>query len=92
MNDKCEIIVVEIKQDPDGLYAATSPQLAGVCVMHRDVGRIVNDIPNIIRLWFKSNRGIDIQVFSGPEQHFDDTLAIPHIPVPVEIAAQAIGR
>jgi len=87
-----EIVVFEVRRDADGLYTATSQQLAGVCVAHRDVDRIVDDMSNIITLWFKRNRGVDVQVFQGPRECGDDILAIPMIPVPVEIAAQALAR
>jgi hypothetical protein len=92
MQDKLGIVVLNVLQDSDGLYTATSPQLAGVCVSHRDLDRILADVPNIMRLWFKRNKGLDIAVFRGPMVHSDHRHAIPLIPVPAEIAAQALAR
>jgi hypothetical protein len=87
-----EIVVFEVRRDADGLYTATSPDLTGVCVAHRDFDKIVNDMPDITRLWFKRNKGIDISVYQGPTETSDNTVKIPVIPVPAEIAAQALAR
>ena len=90
--DKLEIVVFEVRQDADGLYTATSPQLAGVCVVHRDLDRIVEDMPNITSSWFQRNRGMDIRVYTGPTETSDEMTKFPVIPVPAEIAAQALAR
>ena len=92
MNDKCEVVVFEIRRDPDGLYTATSQALAGMCVVHRDKERIIEDMPNIVRLWFKKNRGLDVEPFWGERREFDDISAFPMITVPAEVAAQALAR
>lgn len=76
MNHNCEVIVFKVHRDTDGLFTAISPQMSGVFVAHRDLDKIVEDMPNIIRLWFKRNRNVDIQVFHGPvEQQDDDVTA-----------------
>jgi len=90
--DKYGIVVLEVIQDRDGLYTATSPQLTGVFVAHRDLDKILDDVPNIMRLWFKRHKGEDIEVFKGPTQHSDGNQRISMVPVPVEIAAQALAR
>lgn len=90
--DKFGIVVFEVRQAADGLYSATSSQLAGVCVAHRDIDKILEDVPNIMRLWFKRHKGMDIEVYRGPSESRDGTMSIPAIPVPVEIAAQALSR
>ena len=92
MNDKCEVVVLEIRRDPDGLYTATSQALAGMWVVHRDKERIIEDMPNIVRLWFKKNRGLDVEPFWGERREFDDISAFPMITVPAEVAAQALAR
>ncbi|MBR0874476.1 hypothetical protein JQ633_29255 [Bradyrhizobium tropiciagri] len=86
------IVVLQVIEDNDGLYTATSRQLAGVCVSHRDLNKILSDVPNIMRLWFKRNKGMDIEVFQGPVTQHDHTRTIPMIPVPAEIAARALAR
>jgi hypothetical protein len=90
--DKYGIVVLKVVQDRDGLYTATSPQLSGVFVAHRDLDKILDDVPNIMRLWFKRNKGTDIEVFKGPVHHSDGTQMISMVPVPAEIAAQALAR
>ncbi len=63
MNQNCEVVVIKLKREVDGLYTATSAELAGVCVIHRDKDRIIQDIPNIVRLWYRRNRGIEVEPF-----------------------------
>jgi hypothetical protein len=92
MNEKCEIVVFKVRRDADGLFTATSPDLAGLCVVHSDIERIIEDMPNIVRLWYKRHRGIDIEPFFGPRKDFDDTTSFPVFPMPAEIAAQALAR
>jgi len=43
-------------------------------------------------MWFKRHKGIDIEVFMGPPHRSDGTHTISAIPVPAEIAAQALQR
>jgi hypothetical protein len=86
------IVVVTIMRHEDGLYEATSPDLAGICVVHRDVQMILDDVPNMIRLWFKRHRDMAIEVFQGPVKRTDDLYTIPAVPVPAEIAARALAR
>jgi len=90
--DKWEIVVVKIESDADGLYTATSAQLAGVCVVHPDKDRVIEDLPNIVKLWFKRNRGIDVTAFVGPLRDIDSFSELPIAPIPAEIAAQALSR
>lgn len=80
-------VKVEIRRDNDGLYMATSPHLAGVFVAHRDCDKIVDDLPNIIRLWFKRNRNEVVEVFQGPAKRVDDTVIVQALPIRPEIAA-----
>jgi hypothetical protein len=90
--DKYGIVVLEVTRDGDGLYTATSPQLTGVFVAHRDLNKIIDDVPNIMRLWFKRHKDVDIEVFKGPTHHSDGTQMISMVPVPAEIAARALAR
>ena len=79
MPETPEIIAVRIHQSTTGLYTATSDALEGVYVAHRDLQRIVQDLPNVIRQWFKSRRGEDVTVFAGPVERLDGSLAMPAI-------------
>ncbi len=87
-----EVVVIKIRHDEKGLYTATSPDLAGVCIVHRDKDRIIEDIPNIVRLWYRRNRGIEVESFWGATRDLDGTSAIPMFTVRAEIAAQALCR
>jgi hypothetical protein len=86
-----EIIVFNVRRDADGLYTATSPHLSGVCVVHRNKDRIIEDMPNIVRVWYRRHRGIEVEAFVGPSKDFDDVSAFPMFAVPAEIAAQALA-
>ena len=92
MDKGCEVIVFKVRRESDGLYTATSPQLTGVFVSHRDLDRIVEDMPNIIQLWFKRHRNVAVEVLTGRVQRDDDTTSYLVGSVPVEIAAQALAR
>lgn len=87
-----EVVLIKLRREADGLFTATSPDLAGVCIVHRDRDRIIDDMPNVVRLWFKRNKGIDVEPFWGPRQGTDDTSAFPMAMIPAEVAAQAMAR
>ena len=61
VNEPC--VVVKIRREADGLFVATSPELAGVCVVSADLEAIIEDLPAIVRLWYRSHHGIDIEPF-----------------------------
>jgi hypothetical protein len=86
-----EIVVVDLRQEADGLYTATSRHMAGVCVVHRDRSAIIDDLQDIVRHWYKRNRGVDVEVFWGEERKSDGTVSLPAMTVPVEVAAQALA-
>lgn len=86
------IISVRIEESRTGLFTATSDALPGVYVAHRDLQKIVDDLPEVITRWFKLHRKQDVTVFKGPLLRRDHSFAVSAIPVPAEIAAQAIGR
>jgi hypothetical protein len=87
-----DIISIIIRQSETGLYTATSDALEGVFIAHRDLAKIVEDVPNVVQRWFKLHRNEDVTVFQGPLQHLDGLLAVPTIPVLAEIAAKAMAR
>jgi hypothetical protein len=92
MSTEHEIIVITVSRDEDGLYTATSADLKGVFVAHRDLQKIVEDMPNIIRLWFKRNRDAAVEVFQAQVRQVDDEYAIQAMTIPAEIAAAALTR
>lgn len=65
MNSSCDVVVFKVRRDDDGLYIATSPQLSGVFVAHRDLDQIIEDMPNVIRLWFKRQKNNAVEVYQG---------------------------
>jgi hypothetical protein len=86
-----EIVIFNVTHE-DGVYTATSPQLTGVCVVHRDKNRIIEDMPNIVRLWYKRNRRMDVEAFLGPSREFDESSAFPMLTLPAELAARELAR
>jgi hypothetical protein len=92
MNAGCEVIVFRVHRETDGLYTATSPQLTGVFVSHRNLDSIVEDMPNIIRRWFRRHRNIEVEVLMGRTTQADDTTSYLIGTVPAEIADQALRR
>jgi hypothetical protein len=44
-----ELVIIKIQHGADGLYTATSPDLEGVCIVHRDKERIIADMRNVVR-------------------------------------------
>jgi hypothetical protein len=49
-------------------------------------------MPNIVRLWYKRHRGIDVEPFWGTPKDFDETSVHPFFMMPAEIAAEALNR
>ena len=92
MTSRKDIIVIDVVQHNTGLYEATSRDLRGVCVVHRSFDKIVGDLPNVIRLWYKLEKGADVEVLLGQAHQTDGSFAFPVIPLPVEIAAAALAR
>lgn len=92
MPEKYEIITVSVRQNASGLLIATSDALDGVYIAHREIGKIVEDMPRIVQRWFKVHKGVDVKVFVGSPEKLDGDFTFPFIPVPVEIAAQALAR
>ena len=87
-----ELVLFNITRDNDGLYTATSPDLSGVCVVHRDRARIVEDMPNIVRLWYRRHRGMEVEAFVGTSRGMDGQSSVPMFTIPAEIAAQQLAR
>jgi hypothetical protein len=92
MTQEDEIIVVKISRDDAGLYHASSAQLAGVFVSHRELDKIVDDMPEVIRQWYWRHRHMDVEVFQAKPHQTDREYAIAAMAIPAKIAAEAIGR
>jgi len=92
MAEKFEFITIAVRRSESGLLTATSEALDGVYVAHREIAKIVEDLPRIIQRWFKIHRDIDVKVFTSSVEKLDDSFTIPTISIPVEIAATALAR
>ena len=62
MSDAIRIVRVQIEESPSGLLVATSRDLPGMVVAHREFQRIVDDLPAVIKLIFKRRHGLDMEV------------------------------
>jgi hypothetical protein len=60
--------------------------------MHRDRQAIIDDMPDIVRHWYKRHRGMDVEVFCGAGRRSDGTVSFPAMTVPVEVAARELAR
>ena len=92
MEKEYEVILIKLRRDSDGLYTATSPDLAGVCVVHPSREAIIEDMPNIVRLWYRRHRGIEVEPFWGKARDMDGDSNFPIFTIPAEIAAQQLAR
>lgn len=59
------VVSVTMRKD-NGWYIATSPDLAGLVVCHQDYVKFVQEIPACIKLLFKADRGMDVDVAAIP--------------------------
>jgi len=89
MKEHFELVIFKVHRDVDGLYTATSPQLSGVFVAHRELGKIVGDMPNIIQLWYRRQKNLAVEVYSQTAKQEDDVSAF--VAIPAEIAAKALA-
>lgn len=90
MPDAYKIVVFRVRQETDGMYTVTSRDLPGVCVVHRDRDRIIDDLPNVVKLWFRRNHGMEVEAFRGAHHDADGASDFPLVTVPAEVAAQAL--
>jgi hypothetical protein len=93
MQTDFEVIVFRVHREADGLFTATSPQLDGVFVSHRNLVRIIEDLPNITKLWFKRHKNAAVEILTGTRiSQDDDTASVLVGIVPAEIAARALAH
>lgn len=55
------VVTVSMKRE-NGWYIATSPDLVGLIVCHQNYVTFVQEIPECIKLIFKANHGIEVDV------------------------------
>lgn len=92
MTGEIGIIAIKVQRSATGLFTATSDDLEGVYIAHRELDKIVEDLPAVVERWFKTRRKEDVTVFKGPVTPWDGGEKILAIPVPAQIAAKALAR
>jgi hypothetical protein len=85
-SDDITIVRVHVERNCTGLFMATSPDISGIYVAHRDLNAIYADMPNVIRLWFKRVEGRDVRVFQEGAPELGAESAWNAMAMPVEIA------
>lgn len=61
------LINLSVEYNPDGCWAISSPDLPGLVLAGKDIAALLDDVPNAIRLLFKLNYQMDVQVARAEE-------------------------
>jgi hypothetical protein len=85
-DDDIGTIRVFVLRNRRGLFVATSPDIVGLNVTHRDVNAILADMPNIIRVWLKRTRGLDVRVFQETVEDSTESFNITALTMPAAVA------
>jgi len=80
------VVRVRVDRHKRGLFMATSPDISGIFLAHRDLNAILADIPNVIRLWFKRHHNLEVRVFQEAVWQEANTVDITALAMPPEIA------
>ena len=87
-----EIVRIDLAQTDSGLFVATSKDVPGLFVTHRDVAAIRSDMPTVIRAMYRRLYGLDVTVVEA--RHGADRgspSAMPDwVALPAHIAADAM--
>jgi predicted RNase H-like HicB family nuclease len=59
---KSHLIEVGIEYHPDGCWAISSKNLPGLVMAGKDIEALIGDLPNAIKLLYKLNYQLDVQV------------------------------
>ena len=65
MLDYAEMVSVKIKKGHDGFFVATSKEMPGLVLAHKDIQFVLQDIPLAIIALYKANYGIDAEVIQA---------------------------
>ena len=84
--DEFGVIRVRIDRHRKGLYMASSPDIPGLHVAHRDLNAILADLPNVVRLWFKNTHKLDVRVFQEAVQHGHDGFDVTALTMTAHVA------
>lgn len=69
------VVTVAMRRE-NGWYIATSPDLKGLIVCHQSHAKFAQEIPLCIKVLFKANHGIDVEVEELPSMENDDVSQI----------------
>jgi hypothetical protein len=89
-DDDIGVVRIRVQKSRRGLFMATSPDISGLYVAHRDLNAIFADMPNVIRAWFKRTRGMDVRVFQEQIEHDHGAFNITALTMPAHIAAACV--
>lgn len=67
-------VVTVTMQKRDGWYIATSPNLIGLIVCHQNLVKFTQEIPECIRLLYRANYDMDVDVQEIPSM--DDVATV----------------
>lgn len=56
------LITIRVEYHPDGYWAISSKDLPGLMLAGRDIGPLVEDVPAAIKLLYKLNYQMDVEV------------------------------
>lgn len=85
-HEDIRVIRIRIDRHQRGLFMATSPDISGLYLAHRDLNAILADIPNIVRLWFRRRYNLDVRVFQEAIPHEAHTIDVTALAMRPEIA------
>jgi hypothetical protein len=96
MDEVVRIVRISIEQTDSGLFKATSEDLPGLLVTHRDIAAIRTDLPSIIKLVFQRRHNLDVEVREAMSQKCVGAGAPRLVPdwvaIPAHIAAASHGQ
>jgi len=64
MTEKSTVVLVNIESVQEW-FAASSEDLHGFFMAHDDLGELISDIPEAIKVLYKTQHGLDVDVRSG---------------------------
>ncbi len=89
MQDQEAIFVrVRIDQDEDGLLTATSPNMAGLFVVDRELPALIKEVPQVIIALLKAEKEHDFEIW---RTRVEDPEERAWVAIPAHIAHQASG-
>jgi hypothetical protein len=77
MREYAEIVNIKIRKEPDGFFVATSVELPGLVLAHKDIRMVLQDVPTAIVALYKANFDIDAEVIEAFPASSDDVTLPP---------------